>query len=108
MAKINHISTISGNNEWYVVYDNSDSMTDYFNSTRGSQKYITEVVKNDGAEHINVTCQNGTTVSETNIKAIKRLAKRTGYKVQFKKMNCTNYSGDVWVKEWAELTKEVI
>jgi hypothetical protein len=27
MAKINKLSTISGNREWYCVYDDSDSMS---------------------------------------------------------------------------------
>ena len=79
MTKIKELSTISGNHEWYVVFDDSDSSTDYFHSSRGSQKYMAEIVNKYGSEVINVDLQNGTEVKERDVKSVKRLAKKTGY-----------------------------
>jgi len=108
MAKIKTISTISGNREWYAVYDDSDSMTDYFNSTRGSQKYITQRVMEDGADLIEAQIQNGYDVKEKDIKGIQRLAQRAGYTCTLTTEPCKSMDGTVWVRKWAELTKKKV
>jgi hypothetical protein len=107
MAKINELSTVSGNNEWYVVYDDSDSITDYFHSYRGSQKRMAELITEDGADIIEVNLQNGHTVEEKDIKAVQRLAKKTGYKFELKHEEKTNYAGEKWNHTYGILTKEV-
>lgn len=107
MAQIHKLCTISGNRDWYVIFNDTDSSTDYFNSVSGSQKSMAEYIKKYGAEHIGVTLMNGREVDEKDIKGVKRLAKKTGYVFELKEEERIAFDGTKWVEIYGTLKKEV-
>ena len=103
MAKISSLYAIG--KEWFVVFDDSDSQTDYFHSTRGSQKYITETIVKYGGDIIEVTIQNGHETQQKSIKGVERLAKNCGYTSEFIQEKVTSLQGEKWIKEYMILRK---
>ena len=107
-AKITRLCTISSNSEWYVIYNDSDSMTDYFHSRSGSQKRITEYVKEDGANIIEVTLQNGNEVKEKDIKGLHRLAKKTGYTFELIEKEVIRFDGNKGINKYGVLKRSEV
>jgi len=56
MAKIYQLQL--EHKEQYVVFDDCDSQTDYFHSTRGSLKYIISAIQKYGGDMITVNVTN--------------------------------------------------
>lgn len=64
--------------EQYVIFNDSDSQTDYFHSTRGSLKYIISTIKKYGGKQIIVNVIN----NAQDIPAVRRInaiCKQCGY-----------------------------
>ena len=75
-AKINQVTfEYSGN---YCIYDDCDSMTDYFHMTNGSLKYMIKCILERGADEIVcAVCNNDKSIP--GLKRARRIAKACGY-----------------------------
>ena len=79
MSKINQVTFEHNDN--YVIYDDCDSMTDYFHMYSGSLKRIIEAIKERGGDKIVcVVCNNDETIP--GLKRAKRIAKNCGYDLE--------------------------
>ena len=79
MAKITGIEL--GTKRNIAWYNDNDSMTDYFHMTEGSLTFITERIKEQGADAIKVTPSNNNITRFPFLKRLQNLAKKCGYKV---------------------------
>ncbi len=75
-AQINHIQLDFRGQ--YAVYNDSDAMTDYFNSTRGTLNYIGDQVRECGADAIVVKVTNND-ADLPHLRRVKRICKVSGY-----------------------------
>ena len=93
MAKLNSITFWHTDN--YVDYDDSEAMTDYFNSYSLTLKNTIKWIKEDGAHKISVDVGNNDP-DIPYMKRLKRIAKECGYEIVDKSHNHTyhNWDGD--------------
>lgn len=90
-------------NHW--SYSDSDSMTDYYNGSGGSEKYLIECLLKDGGECIHVYTNGGQEENDKTtallLKKIDRIAKKTHYKNNVKGFykEFRGYKGEI-VKEF--------
>ena len=104
-AKICKLSTISSNGDWRVVFDDSDSSSDYWHSHSGSRMRMAELIGEFGDGVIMVDVQNGCDVKEGVIKAVFRLAEKTGYKAELVKEEKAGINNEKWMLTQIKMTK---
>lgn len=105
--KIEYVPSMiySLNMQWkenYVVYDDSDSQTDYFHSTRGSADYMAKVLRQSGADLVIAEPVNNDNDPKYE-RRVKIIAKKAGYAVTRKdeKKEYADYQGVS--KEWTKI-----
>ena len=93
-----------GHKENYAVYNDTDSMTDYFHSTRGSVKYMIECINEDGADIIYTDTTNNNPDIPT-LRRVKQICAACGYYFIDKSHWKTSQWNDG--QKWFEITYEL-